>query len=69
MTGTEKIAIFGSAVALALAVGFGGVGVSFPGNSQAATTQSAPSVVSAPANAPSGVHYAKLTSCVSGLDC
>ena len=32
MTGTKKIAMFGSAAALAFAVGFGGVGVSSLGN-------------------------------------
>jgi hypothetical protein len=58
MTGTKKIAMFGSAAALAFAVGFGGVGVSPPGNTPTTTTHPATSV-----------HFATLTGCVAGLNC
>jgi hypothetical protein len=68
MTGTKKIAMFGSAAALAFAVGFGGVGVSPVGNTPT-TTHPAPSAAAVPAHAAPGVHYANLTGCVSGLDC
>ena len=66
MTGTKKIAMFGGAATLAFAVGFGGVGVNSPGNTP--TTHPAPPAASAPARAASNVHYATLTTCISGLD-
>ena len=69
MTGTKKIAMFGSAAALAMAVGFGGVGVSSFGNTTAPATHPAASVAQAPANSPSNVHAATLVGCISGLDC
>jgi hypothetical protein len=67
MTGTKKIAMFGSAAALAVAVGFGGAGVSSLGHTAPTTTHPAASV--APASAPSNVHQATLVGCISGLDC
>ena len=68
------IAMFGGATALALTVGFGGVGVSPIGSASATTTHSSSSATPArpDATAPAGgtsVHTATLTSCVSGLDC
>jgi hypothetical protein len=58
------------AAALAVAVGFGGVGVSSLDNTTPTTTHPAASVAPADAQAPaSGVHIATLTGCVSGLDC
>ena len=68
MTGNKKMAMFGGAAALALAVGFGGVGVSSFGANPPAT-QPAPHVASAPANPAPAVHQATLTGCISGLDC
>ena len=67
MTGTKKIAMLGSAAALAFAVGFGGVGVSSFGSTP--TTQPAPRVASSAAPAAPGVHNATLAGCVAGLDC
>ena len=71
MTGTKKApTMFGGAVALAIAVGFGGVGVSLLDNPTPTTTHPAASVAPADAQTPaSGVHMATLTGCVSGLDC
>ena len=69
MAGTKKIAMFGSAAALAFAVGFGGVGVSSLGNTPTTTAHPAPRAAAAPSTAAPGVHYANLTSCVAGLDC
>jgi hypothetical protein len=70
MTGTKNtIAVFGGAALLAVAVGFGGVGVNTPGNATTATTHPAPSAAPAPAKAAPNVHFATLTGCVSGLDC
>jgi hypothetical protein len=68
------IAMFGGAAALALTVGFGGIGVSPVGSPSATTTHSSASATPArpDATAPAGdtgVHTATLTSCVSGLDC
>ncbi|OBK43101.1 hypothetical protein [Mycobacterium sp. 1081908.1] len=68
------IAMFGGTTALALAVGFGGVGVSPVGGAPAPTTHASSSVTSAhpDAVAPAGgagVQAATLASCVSGLDC
>ena len=68
MTGTKKIAMFGSAAALAFAVGFGGIGVSALGNTPTTPTHAAPPVAAAPAPA-SNVHDATLTGCISGLGC
>jgi hypothetical protein len=63
MTGTKKtITMVGGAVALALAVGFGGVGVTSLGSTTAPTTHPASSVAPAPANgAARGVHNDTLT--------
>ena len=69
MTGTKKIAMFGSAAALAFAVGFGGVGVSSLGNTPTTTAHPAPRAAAASVPAAPGVHYANLTSCIPGLDC
>ena len=66
MTGTKKIAMFGSAAAFAFAVSFGGVGASALGNTP--TNHPAPRVASAPAHAAPNVHYAHLAGCISGLD-
>jgi hypothetical protein len=68
MIGNKKIAMFGGAAALALAVGFGGVGVSSMGDTPT-TAHPAPRVAAAPAHAAPGVHYATLAGCVVGLDC
>jgi hypothetical protein len=69
MTGTKKIAMFGGAAALAFAVGFGGVGVTSPGKTQTTMAQPAPSATPAPAKVAPGVHFARLTGCIAGLDC
>jgi hypothetical protein len=69
MTGTKKIAMLGSAAALAFAVGFGGVGVSPLGNTPTTTAHPAPRAAAASAPAAPGVHYATLTGCIAGLDC
>jgi hypothetical protein len=66
MTGTKRIAIFGGAAALAVAVGFGGAGVGSLGDTSAATH---PAASVAPANAPSNVHSATLVGCISDLNC
>jgi hypothetical protein len=68
MTGTKKIAMFGGAAALALSVGFGGVGVSSMGEAPT-TTHPAPRAAAIPANPAPGVHHATLAGCVVGLDC
>ncbi|WP_167374025.1 hypothetical protein [Mycobacterium paraffinicum] len=59
------VAVFGGMAAVALAVGFGGLGVSPTG---AAATHSPSAITSAPSVA-SGGHPATLAGCVSGLDC
>jgi hypothetical protein len=68
MTGNKKIAMFGGAAALALAVGFGGVGVGALGGTPA-PTHAAPSVAAAHANPAPNVHNATLAGCIAGLDC
>jgi hypothetical protein len=68
MTGNKKMAMFGGAAALALAVGFGGVGASSLGDNPP-TTQPAHHVAAAPANPAPAVHQATLAGCISGLDC
>jgi hypothetical protein len=69
-----KIATFGGAAALALAVGFGGVSAGLVGNTPATTTHASSHAAPAPApgavaNGGAGVHTATLTGCVTGLDC
>jgi hypothetical protein len=69
-----KIATFGGAAALALAVGFGGVGAGPVGNTPATTAHTSSHVAPAPApgavaNGGAEVHPATLTGCVAGLDC
>ncbi|WP_156737997.1 hypothetical protein [Mycobacterium scrofulaceum] len=59
------VALFGGMAAVALAIGFGALGVSPAG---AAATHSPSGITPAPAVA-SGVHPATLAGCVSGLDC
>ncbi|HWF28297.1 MAG TPA: hypothetical protein VG327_07945 [Mycobacterium sp.] len=68
------ITMFGGAAALALSVGFGGVGVSPVGSGSTATTHRSTSM--APAHpdtvAPAGhvgVHTATLTGCIPGANC
>ena len=68
------VAMFGGAAALALTVGFGGVGVSPVSSGSTATTH--PSTSVAPAHpdvvAPAGhagVHAAILTGCIAGANC
>jgi len=57
MAGTQKtIAMFGSAAALAFAVGLTGVSVSSPGSTTAPTPHPAASVAPMPAKAPSRQH-------------
>ncbi len=56
------IAMFGGAAAIALTVGFGGVGVSSTSTAPVHPNAAAPA-------AGKGVHAATLTGCVSGLDC
>jgi hypothetical protein len=58
------IAMFGGATALAVTVGFGGVGVG-PAGGASPTTQSVPP---AAAHHP-GVHAATLTGCIPGENC
>jgi len=68
------IKMFGSAAAIAAAVGLGGVGVNAAGSTPS-TGHALSSVIPAPAatgsstGSGSGVHNATLTGCVSGLDC
>lgn len=67
------VAMFGGAAALALTVGFGGVGVS-PVGSGTATTHPSTSVARAHSDAVApaghaGVHTATLTGCISGANC
>ncbi len=65
MTGIKKtIAMVGGVAALAVAVGFGGVGLSPLGSTTTPTTHPTASVVPAPAEVPSGVHIATLTGCI-----
>ncbi len=62
------VAVFGGISAVALAVGFGGVGAGPTGAAATPATHSAPSA--APMVAPGGgAHVAILAACVSGLDC
>jgi hypothetical protein len=65
--------VFGGAAALAMTLGFGGVGVSpIGGASTTATHQSPGAAAVHPNAAPAAgtvVHTATLTGCVSGLDC
>ncbi len=49
---TAAIAMSGSAAALALTVGFGGIGVTSPGSTTGPTTDPAASVAPAPPKAP-----------------
>ena len=68
------IATFGGATALALTVGFGGVGVSPLSGTPAATTHASSSAMVARPGATAPVdgtvaHTATLAACVSGLDC
>ncbi len=68
----KAMAVFGSASALALVIGIGGIGVNPAGGPPTATHQ--PSAVpSAPGAAPghdgTAVHVATLVGCVAGLDC
>jgi hypothetical protein len=68
------IAMFGGAAALALTVGFGGVGVSPVGSGPTATTHLSTGVAPAhpDAVAPAGHagdHTATLTGCISGANC
>lgn len=60
------ITMFGGAAALAVTVGFGGLGVG-PVGSASPRTQSS-SVAPAPAHH-AGVHAATLTGCISGENC
>ena len=70
----KALALFGGAAAVALTVGFGGVGV-IPANSPSiAATHRATSVASTPprVDAPagqSGVHTAVLAGCIPGANC
>ncbi len=68
MIGTKKtIAMFGGAAALAVAVGFGGIGVSSQDTTPATAAHPAASVAPAKGATP-GVDVATLTTCISGLD-
>jgi hypothetical protein len=68
------IAMFGGATALALTVGFGGVGVRPVSAAPTSTTHASSSATSARPDAAAstggtGMHAATLAACVSGLDC
>jgi hypothetical protein len=67
------IAMFSGTAALAIAVGFGGLGVSPAGGASTTAHVTAPpssSATPALGKAPaSDVHHVVLTSCISGLDC
>jgi hypothetical protein len=66
------IAMFSGAAALALTVGFGGIGVSQVGASTAPTHPSSVTMARPDAAAPAshgGVHPATLTGCISGANC
>jgi hypothetical protein len=64
------VAMFGGAAALALVVGFGGIGAGPVGGASATTTHPSSSVTPAPTHAANtGVHAATLTGCIAGLDC
>jgi hypothetical protein len=67
-------ATFGGAAALALTVGFGGVGVSSIGSASTAPTNPSTSVAPArpDADAPAGqtgAHTATITGCIPGANC
>ena len=66
------IAMFSGTAALAIAVGFGSLGVS-PGSGASPTTQpssSAKPALGSTARTPAGdVHRVILTGCIGGLDC
>ncbi|OBH35814.1 hypothetical protein A5692_11120 [Mycobacterium sp. E342] len=61
------VAVFGGTSAVALAVGFGGVGVG-PAGGASAPAAHTPSSTAATVTT-GGIHVATLASCVSGLDC
>ncbi len=63
----SAVAVFGGMAALAVTVGFGGVGVSPTGG--AATHPSSGSTPARTVATGAGAHLATLASCVSGLDC
>ncbi|OBH01018.1 MULTISPECIES: hypothetical protein [unclassified Mycobacterium] len=60
------VAVFGGMSAIALAVGFGGVGVDPAGGASAPAAHTPSSTAAATTG---GTHVATLASCVSGLDC
>jgi hypothetical protein len=66
------IAMFSGTAALAMTVGFGGIGVSQVGASTTWTRPSSVTMARAGAAAPAshtGVHPATLTGCISGANC
>jgi hypothetical protein len=65
------ITTFSGVAALAFAVGFGGLGASpvVPAPAPAAHASSSVAPAAPNALAPSAVHQAILTGCISGLDC
>lgn len=66
----KAIAVFGGAAAVALAVGFGAVGISPTGSASTATTHQSPGVAaSQPGAPPPGVHIATLAGCIPGGNC
>ena len=68
MTGTMKmLGTVGSAAAIALVVGFGGVVASSLGSTTAPVTNPVTSVAPAPAQVPTRLHYATLTGYNTGI--
>ncbi len=67
------IGALGGAAAVALTVGFGGLGFAPMGDGSAVTTHPAPSVAQHPQQAATpagnGVHIATLTGCIAGANC
>ncbi|CQD16479.1 hypothetical protein U8D42_08790 [Mycobacterium europaeum] len=61
-------AVFGGMSAVALAVGFGAVGIDPAGGAPAAATHPSSSTA-ATSTTGAGTHVATLAGCVSGLDC
>lgn len=66
----KAIAVFGGAVAVVLAVGFGAVGVSQTGNAATAATHPPASVaMPQPGTTVPGVHIGTLAACIVGANC
>jgi hypothetical protein len=63
------ITTFGAAAALAVAVGFGGVGAAAADHPPVAPSHASSSVAPTPGAAGAGTHHATLAGCISDLNC